>query len=916
VSQDLRTPLSPPDEPEPFVGRDRDIASLGVYLSDERGPRPRILVLHGSPGVGKSALAVRLARDFGTRSGLPVCWMPMLPKRLPADPEVPRLRILGQLGAERRLLFRSPELSADLWRYGPYTEPVDLPGLVHTQLLHSPAVVVFDDVSGPYEADQLLQGFQRSDAVVIFTSDSSDWCGGLRSNESEARIHQVRPLDDAQAAMLLGEVASPTPDVLLAAQNLPLFLRIAAADQSPGSLSGPRELVASARRRLGSWAEELLLRVARSDLREFDEQMVRTVFRSPPYDERPPALIEELCSSGLAQRVKGGRFQVHPAVRALLDLESLRLRLSTRWRDLHDVALAGVEAALHGTGHPLRGEMIDDWLELIQQMIRVPSVGDVPLAGRLARYLAEQGDPHRLFALRAIVARHALPDTASSLVVPMAMAARHVGQLDQADHLLRMVNRHEATAELALVLRDSGRLREAIAVLDRERPEGSPIEEDPPTLLARGAVLCDQGWYAEAKQCLARAASGYEKREAHRDLAWARLEQGRCELLLGHLQNCERMFDAAGEEFRNVEDARGLAWVATESGRWRMLLGADDAPALLDESWKMHQATEDARGEAWASFYQLLAAEPSGGVTLRDQMLLLYEPPYDRPHAGDWQLEAWARHFAGVLGAALHTRTDLLTSASLFQELGCCRGQAWSRLALGLRTLETEPDHAIPRALEQIGEAGRLFESIGDATAEAWQQYVRSRQGLPQRLWDVLTPSHPALDLPSWWRRPSEASAYDLPLLARLTMLPVTVPDQTADETSGSADACRVRLTLLDDSPTVHAAARILLRVEPGARHPWADLAKAPYLQAVAVPLTRGTLLPPTALFQASAQTEYGAEFQFRSERPGRHRLRFTIVAEETGTVLHQVETEVDLTDATPDLAPNKMPWPYQVRGR
>ncbi|MFF0205884.1 AAA family ATPase [Streptomyces sp. NPDC005017] len=912
MSHDLRRPLGPPDEPEPFIGRDRDIASLGTYLSDERQPNPRILVLHGAPGVGKSALAARLARDCGAQRGLPVCWMPMLPnRRFHDDPEVPHLRVLGQLGAERRLLFHSPDSSSDQWRYGPYTAPVGLPDLVHTQMVRSPAVVVFDDVSGRSEADLLLQGFEGSGAVVIFTSDSDQWAGGLRSDES-ARIYQVRPLDDAHAALLLGKVDSPGPY----AQNLPLFLRIVAADHPPASISGPGELVARALRRLGSRAEELLFRLARSDLREFDEEMVRTVLLSPPYDERPSKLIETLCASGLAQRVRGARFQVHPAVQALLDPDSLRT-LSHRWRRLHDVALDRLEAALDGTGPPVHGEMIDDCLKLIQQMIRVPSVGDIPLSGTLARYLAEQGDPHRLFALRAIVAHHALPDTAGSLVVPMAVSARHVGQLDQADHLLRMVNPHEAAAELALVLRDSGRLREAIAALDQERPDGSPVEEDPSRLLARGAVRCDQGWSEEAEKYLARAAFGYEERKSYRDLAWARLEQGRCQLLLGHLQSAERLFDAAGERFRNLEDARGLAWVATESGRRHMLLGTDDAPALLDEAWKMHQATEDARGASWTSLYQLLSTKPTHGIELRARILPLYLPylpPFDELRTGDWQLEAWARHFAVVLGAALLPSRDLLTSASFFKRLDCRRGQAWSLLASGLRTLATSPDEAIPQAMEQIGEASRLFESVGDATAQAWQQYVRCQQDIPQRLGDVLTPARPALDLPSWWQQPSddEVSAYDLPLLARLTMLPVTVLGQSADEPAGASDACRVRLTLLDDAPAVHTDAHILLRVEPGARHPWADLASAPYLQAIAVPLTRGTLAPPLALFRASAQAKHGAEFQFRSERPGRHRLRFTIVDEASGTVLHQLETEVDLTDATPDQAMS-MPWPDQI---
>ncbi|WOT40553.1 tetratricopeptide repeat protein [Streptomyces coeruleorubidus] len=675
------------------------------------------------------------------------------------------------------------------------------------------------------------------------------------------------------------------------ARSLPLFLRIAAADPAPDTAAQPWELVDRARKRLGPEPEGMLLRLARADLREFDEETIRTVLLFPPPGEQLAELVASLCASGLMQRVRAGRFQVHPGVRALLPPPR---QLPIRWRALHDAAHSRVRAALHGTGRPLSGETIEDWLELIQQMIRVPSVGSVHLAGTLARYLAEQNDPHRLFALRAIVANHVLPETESSIVVPIAMAARRVGQLDQAEHLLRTANRREAAPELALVLRDSGRLLEAIAVLDEEHAERASVEEDPPALLARGAVRCDQGWHEEAERALSQAASRLAGRAARRDMAWARLEQGRCELLLGHLQSAENLIDAARETFRMLADERGVAWATTEYGRLHLLLGPDDALALLNEAEAMHRATEDARGMDWTDLCQELA---------------LNEPVSPDPPGWHWPmrknpdrlLRAWRLHFAVARPDAQPDRLSL-EATSLFKAMGCPRGQAWSLLTEGLTNLATGSDDWIAQALEQCAEAERLFQTIGDGTAKGWQQYVRLRHRIPQRLQDVLTPDRPALKLPPWWSQPSisEDSPYTLPLLARLTILPVTAADSASDETAESDDACRVRLTLLDDSPTVQAAARILLQVEPGARHPWADLAKAPYLSAVALPLTRGTLVPHTALLRASTQAEHGAQFLFRSERPGRHRMRFTIVDDASGTVLQQVETEVDLTPAPP----------------
>jgi hypothetical protein len=109
---------------------------------------------------------------------------------------------------------------------------------------------------------------------------------------------------------------------------------------------------------------------------------------------------------------------------------------------------------------------------------------------------------------------------------------------------------------------------------------------------------------------------------------------------------------------------------------------------------------------------------------------------------------------------------------------------------------------------------------------------------------------------------------------------------------------CRVRVTLLDDSPAEDTTARLLLRVSPEDGHPWrAAEAERPWLTVTAVPLTHASVDPASGLLLPSEQAVHGAEFGFTAHRTGTHRIRFTITLERTGTVLQQVETELDILD-------------------
>ena len=111
---------------------------------------------------------------------------------------------------------------------------------------------------------------------------------------------------------------------------------------------------------------------------------------------------------------------------------------------------------------------------------------------------------------------------------------------------------------------------------------------------------------------------------------------------------------------------------------------------------------------------------------------------------------------------------------------------------------------------------------------------------------------------------------------------------------------CQVSINLVEGST-------LSLRVTPTEGHPWADPTgtPVPWLTATAVPLTPASVEPATCHLRPSGpQRAHSAEFVFTARRPGRHVIRFTIAMAPSGTVLQQVETELDIPDGgDPPLA-------------
>ncbi|WP_406122426.1 NB-ARC domain-containing protein [Streptomyces canus] len=109
---------------------------------------------------------------------------------------------------------------------------------------------------------------------------------------------------------------------------------------------------------------------------------------------------------------------------------------------------------------------------------------------------------------------------------------------------------------------------------------------------------------------------------------------------------------------------------------------------------------------------------------------------------------------------------------------------------------------------------------------------------------------------------------------------------------------CRAHLTLLDDHPCAGAPVRLAVELVAEPTHPWARPGTRPTLDIVAVPLSSAEVAPPTLLYGPGNADS--AQFHFTAAEPGTHRIRFTFLHHDTGVVLQQVETDLDIAGPEP----------------
>ena len=189
-----------PEPAEPFAGRRHELAQIRQWVQSARAStetQPTVVVLHGTPGSGRTTLAVHATHDLRDyfRGACVVDLRADGPGESPLSTRDALLHLLNRLGAPReQLLFRE--------RSSPDQQVKRLGELYHQHLTGLPVTVVLDDAADAEQIRALVP--ERSDSLVLVTAR-----GPLELEGLPARVHQlaVAPLDAAGAEELLGAAA-------------------------------------------------------------------------------------------------------------------------------------------------------------------------------------------------------------------------------------------------------------------------------------------------------------------------------------------------------------------------------------------------------------------------------------------------------------------------------------------------------------------------------------------------------------------------------------------------------------------------------------------------------------------------------------------------------------------------------------